>query len=100
MFDFKKLKGFEWDKGNLEHIKKRGVDYKEAEQVFFNKPFLVNVDEEHSQLEKRFQALGQTGKGRLIYIAFTLRKNKIRPISVRDQSKKERKEFKEKGGGI
>lgn len=29
----------------------------------------------------------------------TIRNNKIRVISVRDQNKKERKEFKKEGGG-
>lgn len=97
-FDFSKIKGFEWDKGNLEHIRKHNVGYKECEKVFFNKPFILNKDESHSQTEKRFRVYGQTNKKRLLTMIFTLRINKIRVISARDQNKKERKEFLKTGG--
>ncbi|OGM20667.1 hypothetical protein A2955_03840 [Candidatus Woesebacteria bacterium RIFCSPLOWO2_01_FULL_37_19] len=99
MMDFKKLEGFEWDKGNLEHIKKHGVDYRECEHVFSNKPLLINDDEKHSEFEKRFRAYGRADKNRLMCVIFMIRKNRIRVISARDQNKKERKEYLEKGGG-
>lgn len=97
-FDLSKIEGFEWDKGNLEHIKKHKVNYRECEQVFFNKPLLIREDESHSQLEKRFHALGTTDKKRFIFVTFTVRKNKIRSISARDQNRKERKELQDIGG--
>lgn len=91
-FDFSKLEGFDWDKGNLEHIKKHRVGYEECEQVFLNKPLIVTEDENHSQLEERFRIYGQTDNNRLILMIITIRNNKIRVISARDQSKKERRE--------
>lgn len=104
-FDLSKLEGFEWDKGNLEHIKKHKVLYTECEEIFSNKPFIVNRDEAHSQAEERFRVFGQTNKSRLLTVIFTIRENeqsssskKIRVISARNQNKKERKEFKETGG--
>ena len=98
VFDFSKLEGFEWDKGNLEHIQKHNVTPKECEGAFFNKPFILNEDEAHSQTEERFRVYGQTNKSRLLLIVFTLRNNAVRVISARDQNKKERKEFKKAGG--
>ena len=47
-------------------------------------------DTAHSAKEKRFKALGKTNKGRLLFISFTIRKNKIRVISPRDQDREER----------
>lgn len=96
--DFSVLEGFEWDKGNLEHIKKHNVDYRECEETFLSKPLIVNEDEAHTQTEGRFRVYGQTNKGRLMFMIFTIRSNKLRVISARDQSKKERKEFQKSGG--
>ena len=93
LIDLSKLEGFEWDNGNLEHIKKHRVDYRECEESFLNKPLIVNEDETHSQTESRFRVYGQTNKKRLIMIIFTIRNNKLRVISIRDQNKKERREY-------
>lgn len=95
---FSEIEGFEWSNGNLEHIKKHDVSYIECEEVFFNKPLIVNDDETHSQTEERFRVYGRTNKNRLLEMIFTIRNNKIRVISARDQNKKERKEFQEAGG--
>lgn len=98
--DLAKFSGFDWDKGNLEHIKNHNVDYRECEQLFFNKPLLIRGDEKHSRLEKRLHALGQTNKMRLLFIAFTIRKNYIRVISARNQNKKEQRENQKIGGEL
>jgi len=95
--DVNKIIGFDWDEGNLEHIKKHNVEAKECEGVFLNVPLLVLKDEIHSRLEERLQALGLTKGGRLLFIAFTVRNEKIRVISARDQNKKERKIFQAGG---
>lgn len=97
-FDLSKIEGFEWDAGNLEHIQKHNVNYRECEEAFFNKPLVINEDEAHSQGEKRFRVYGKTNRGRLIFMIFTIRNNKVRVISCRDQNKKERKEFQKTGG--
>ena len=80
---------FEWDKGNSgKNLIKHEVRDKEAEEVFNNKP-LISKDIQHSKKELRFQALGRTDKGRLIFLSFTIRKDKIRVISARNMNKKE-----------
>jgi uncharacterized DUF497 family protein len=89
-----KCNGFEWDNCNYEKIKtKHGVTQAECEQVFFNLPVIAGDDKKHSETENRFYVLGQTDTGRLLFLVFTVRKEKLRVISARDMNKKERKVF-------
>jgi len=91
MSDLAKIGGFDWDAGNARKNDKHGVSMAEAEQVFFNAPLLLLVDEKHSQLEPRHHALGRTDEGRLLQVVFTLRKagSLIRVISARDMHRNE-----------
>lgn len=83
---------FDWDKGNIDkNWIKHKVHFKEAEEIFFNKPLRTFKDKRHSQKEDRFVALGETNKRRKLYIVFTFRNRKARIISARNQSKKERR---------
>ena len=93
---FKKLllecTGFEWNEGNRDkNWIKHKVTSSECEQIFFNQPLIINLDEKHSTGEIRFYALGHTDLNRKLFIVFTIRNKKIRIISARDMSKKERK---------
>lgn len=92
MIDLARITGFDWDDGNARKNAKHGVSMAEAEQVFFNMPLLLLDDLKHSQLEARHHALGRTDEGRLLHIAFTLRKagSLIRVISARNMHRKER----------
>lgn len=86
---------FEWDGGNLRKNRlKHGVEPRECEEVFFNKPFLIDEDVTHSHGERRMRALGQTHRQRRLFVVFTLREGKIRIVSARDQSRKERAVYK------
>ena len=49
----------------------------------------------HSEKEPRHYVLGHTIAGRRLFIAFTVREDKIRWISARDMSKKERKIYEQ-----
>lgn len=86
------VSGFDWDEGNERKNQKHGVSQAEAEQVFMNIPLLITDDAKHSQSELRFLALGVSSQGRQLHITFTLRDNgtKIRPISARQMSRKEK----------
>jgi len=88
--------GFDWDDGNKQkNWEKHQVDFRECEEVFFNQPLLIKEDSKHSSQEKRFYVLGRSDIGRTLFLVFTLRNNKIRVISARDQSKKERKIYEQ-----
>lgn len=87
---------FEWNKGNKDkNWIKHKVDFKECEQIFFNKNVEILTDTKHSQKEERFIALGVTNENRELFIVFVYRNKKIRIISARDMSQKERR-FHEK----
>ncbi len=86
--------GFQWDDGTAEKNREQhGVSRTECEAVFFSRPFLVAADEQHSQGEPRYFALGQTGLGRRLFVVFTIRENLVRVISARDMSRKERNTY-------
>ena len=88
------FEGFEWDQGNIDkNWLTHSVSPQEAEQVFFNAPLIVADDAKHSKKEKRYFVLGQTDEGRPLFIAFTVREKRIRVVSVRDMSRKERKVY-------
>jgi uncharacterized DUF497 family protein len=90
------IDGFEWDAGNREkNWLKHQVASGECEEVFFNLPLLLQADLAHSQAEPRYFVLGQTNLGRGLFIAFTVRNDKIRVISARDMSQKERDIYEE-----
>ena len=92
MLNFKRITGFEWDKGNERKNEKHGVTMMETEQVFFNAPLLLLEDAAHSRNEVRFHALGVTDAARALHITFTLRESGqlIWVISARDMHRKER----------
>ena len=88
---------FEWDKGNTDkNFKKHNVTNKETENVFLDEDTIVFEDFKHSQQEKRHGMFGKTSKGRYLAIVFTVRINKIRIITARDMSKKERSAYEKK----
>lgn len=90
-----KLEEFEWDRGNLEHIKKHKVSYLECEEVFSNKQLIIFGDNKHSVSEDRFKVFGKSNEGRYLALVMTIRKNKIRIIMARDQNKTERRDLYE-----
>lgn len=89
--DVEKIIGFDWDEGNIhKNENKHGLRWTMIEEVFFNDPLLIVEDHKHSEQECRCVALGVNDNTDKITVIFTLRENKIRVISARMMSKKER----------
>lgn len=85
-----KIDGFDWDDGNVKKNEiKHKVNYKEPEQVFFDKPLYLR-DSKHSKIEERLYVFGETNNRRFLIIVFTIRGKKIRVISARNQDNKEK----------
>lgn len=83
--------GFDWDDANKKkNWNLHQVTAEEAEELFFNVPIIVRSDVGHSGKEKRYYALGRTDRSRYLFVAFTIRRNTIRVISVRDMNRRER----------
>jgi len=87
---------FEWDpnkaRGNLEI---HGVSFDEASTAFKDTLSLTIHDPLHSDEEDRFILIGNSYKNRLLVIVHLERENKIRIISARKATKKERKQYEE-----
>lgn len=84
---------FDWDAGNVaKSFQKHGVTCAEAEEVFTERRF-IPLGEQYDPPcpEPRFGVLGKTYKGKLLFLAFTLRNEKIRVISVRRMNERERR---------
>jgi uncharacterized DUF497 family protein len=84
---------FEWDPGNAtKSLQKHGVTCEEAEEVFTSGRFVpLGEQYEPSSPEPRFGILGETSRGKMLFLAFTLRRQRIRVISARPMNERERK---------
>lgn len=81
---------FDWDEGNQsKSLIKHRISKNEAEQTFFNDK-MVQPDQRHSKVEQRFGLYGITNTGKVLFIAFTIRKGRVRIISARPANKEER----------
>ena len=82
--------GFDWDDANIQkNWERHRVTPEEAEDVFFHEPLIVRSDARRSKGEKRYYALGQTSGERRLFVAFTVRRELVRVISVRDMNRNE-----------
>lgn len=86
----KAIEGFEWDDGNFgKNENKHGVTDREAEEIFFNKPLIIGRSLK-GKPEVRYAALGKTYGSRLLAVVFTIRTRRLRVISARPMSRRER----------
>lgn len=94
MVDLTRFSGFEWDKGNIDKsFQKHGITAREAEELFLDENVLLVEDVKHSQREERKIAIGKNARQKLLFAAFTVRKYKIRIISVRVANQRERRQY-------
>jgi uncharacterized DUF497 family protein len=90
---------FEWDDGNkIKSLEKHGIHLSEVEAVFRQKKALLLGRQIFPKVEEeRFCLIGPTPAGRILSVVFTLRGIKVRPISNRAASKKEKALYEENG---
>jgi uncharacterized DUF497 family protein len=86
---------FEWDaRKAAANRTKHGVSFEEAATVFGDPDALDGPDLHHSERESRFLRLGRAATGRVLIVAYTVRRGddgeSIRIISARRASRKER----------
>lgn len=90
---FAGVTGFEWDEHDARKIRNRhAVEPSECEEVLLREPRIVR-DEPHSGAEARFVAFGPTATGRRLAVVFTVRGSRLRVVTARDQSRRERREL-------
>ena len=83
---------FDWDQWNVQKNEvKHGIAVAEAESVFGDGGHVLFRDDKHSTArEERFVLYGRSMENRILMIGFTVRKGKIRIITARLASQKER----------
>jgi uncharacterized protein len=87
---------FEWDPGKVEeNIKKHGVGFDEALTVFADASARIFDDPDHSNDETREIIIGYSKRQRLLLVSFTERAPKVRIISARRATKRERQDYEQ-----
>lgn len=87
---------FEWDPEKAaDNERKHGVSFDEAATAFGDTLSLTISDPGHSDEEDRFVLLGESFRGRLLVVVHTVREDRIRIISARLSTRKERRTYEE-----
>jgi len=87
---------FTWDPGKAAaNLSEHGVSFEDASTVFRNPLAKVLPDPTHSEQEQRSLIIGHSAGGRLLLVVFTESDDRIRIISARDASARERREYEE-----
>lgn len=87
---------FEWDPAKAAaNVLQHGVSFEEATTVFQDPLAKIHDDPDHSASERRDIIVGHSLQGRLLLVSFTDRGSKIRLISARLVTKRERHDYEE-----
>lgn len=86
---------FDWDQWNVQKNElKHGVSVIEAQSAFFDSEYKLFRDELHSTpRETRYVLYGRSVENRVLMVGFTIRGSRVRVITARPASKKERKVY-------
>lgn len=79
MAESRKL-AFDWDGANIAHIARHAVTPAEAEEVVSGASLPLETDERAG--EERHAELGTTARGRLLIVAWTWRRRKVRVVTA------------------
>ena len=87
---------FEWDPSKAtKNLQKHKVSFEEAATVFGDPLSTTVPDPDHSAEEDRYITIGLSNRFRLLMVAHTERGDRIRIISARELTRKERKQYEE-----
>ena len=87
---------FAWDEAKAQaNIIKHSVTFDEAKTVFDDPLFVDFYDASHSEAEERYLLVGRSSTGRILIVSYTERDEDTRLISVRETTKRERRDYEE-----
>ena len=90
---------YEWNQGKAKaNLRSHGVSFEEASTVFLDPLAITYPNPDHSHDEDREITIGITARGWVVFISHCQRGERIRIISARKTTRKERKQYEEKGG--
>jgi len=86
---------FGWDRRKVEiNLKKHAVDFADAVAVFSDDSAITLQDDSNG--EERFVSVGLDAVGRVLVVAFSWRGERIRLISARRATRRERRQYEER----
>ena len=87
---------FEWDKNKAKaNLSNHEVSFDEAKTVFADLLYIDFYDPDHSDDEDRYIIIGKSQRHRILIVSYTERDNKVRLISARKATRKEREDYEE-----
>jgi uncharacterized DUF497 family protein len=87
---------FEWDPAKAaNNLKKHRVSFAEASTVFEDDFSITVADLDHSPDEERYLIIGTSSRGKLLIVSFAERSDRLRIISARTMTGKERRQYEE-----
>ena len=90
---------FEWDSAKAEaNIRKHGVSFGEAATVFADPLSRDILDRVGAADEERFICIGRSYLGRFVVVRYAERGDRIRIISARVASRREKRAYEEANG--
>ena len=87
---------FEWNpRKAAENLRRHKVSFNEATTVFGDSLGATVSDPDHSTEERRYITIGLSNRGRLLMVAHTESRERIRIINARTLTRSERKAYEE-----
>ena len=87
---------FEWDENKAKaNLSKHRVSFNEAKTVFDDLLYIDFYDPDYSDDEDRYIIIGESQQRRLLIVSYTEREDKIRLISAREVTRREREDYEE-----
>jgi uncharacterized DUF497 family protein len=87
---------YEWDpEKDRINREKHGVSFAEASTVFLDPLHVTVLDDRHSIGEFRFRTIGRTATNRLVVVAHTDREERMRIITAREATPRERRHYEQ-----
>ena len=85
---------FEWDNAKaIANLEKHGVSFREASEIFDDEFMQLMYDDDHSESEERFIAIGMSKTWKLLIVVHTIRNDRFRLISARNATNSERRTY-------
>ena len=83
------VRGFDWDPDNVGHVARHGVNPVEVEEAVERAHVIIPARELHG--EKRWKLFGRSAAGRYLVVVFTIRDDRLRPITAHTMNQRERR---------
>jgi len=88
---------FEWDERKaVSNLQKHDVAFADAVSAVEDDPFALTISDDSSE-EERFVTIGTDLLGRTLVVVYVWRGNRVRIVSARKATRRERRAYEEKG---